>query len=316
MKKLPQIVNQVHQYLTLPLQEVNYNEGENSISFSQFQLYSDCPLKWDLIYKQKHKKDYSIHLTFGTAIHEIIQQYLSLFYGENKNKANQLNLREEFYNILKNQYLKDLEKNNKQHFSTPEQLNEFFEDGVNILTFLKKNISKYFGKRGWHLLGCEIPIHIVPYSAYTSVIFKGFIDLALYDEKTESVFIYDIKTSTNSWGKWQKSDNVKQAQVLFYKEFFSQQFNFPKDKIKVEFFILKRKLYEESDFPQKRIQQFAPSQGDWKIKKSLEQLEKFIKDCFNQDGSYINKTHLPNPGPKCKFCVFSKDKELCPNGLG
>ena len=42
-----------------------------------------------------------------------------------------------------------------------EELREFFEDGKEILRYIKKNRGGYFNKKGWYLVGCEVPLIIV-----------------------------------------------------------------------------------------------------------------------------------------------------------
>ena len=56
-----------------------------------------------------------------------------------------------------------------------------------------------------------------------------------------------------------ESDKSKTDQLLLYKNFFSLEKDIPLDKIDVEYFIVKRKLYEKVDFPQKRVQTFTPA---------------------------------------------------------
>jgi len=211
-------------------------------------------------------------------------------------------------------YRKDYEANNKQHYSSPTEMGEFFEDAIEILNFVKKKRGEYFSKRGWYLVGCEIPIVILPNKSYRNVIYKGFLDLVLYHENTNTFYIYDIKTSTYSWGDRNKKNEVKVSQLILYKEFFAQQFNIPIDSIKVEYFIVKRKLYEDSEFAQKRVQQFVPASGKIKLTKARILLNKFIEECFNPDGSYKTLEHNPNPGKQCEWCPFSKNKDLCPSG--
>ena len=67
----------------------------------------------------------------------------------------------------------------------------------------------------------------------------------------------------------------KSNQLLLYKQFYSKQFNFPIDKIDVEFFIVKRKLYENMDFPQRRIQTFVQQ---WNTK--YQQSKYFVKRIY------------------------------------
>ena len=95
-------------------------------------------------------------------------------------------------------------------------MREFFDDGIAILEFIKKRRGEYFSSRGWHLVGIEIPIVIIPNKSYNNVLFNGFIDLVMYNENTESLTIYDIKTSTRGWSDREKKDENKIQQILLY----------------------------------------------------------------------------------------------------
>ncbi len=126
----------------------------------------------------------------------------------------------------------------------------------------------------------------------------------------------DIKTSTRGWGDKEKKDETKQFQLVLYKKYYSQQFNIPEDNIDVEFFIVKRKVWENSDFPISRIQEFRPSAGKVKLNKATKAINNFIEEVFNMDGSHTPKEYLPNPSAhNCKFCPFKDNKELCNKGL-
>jgi len=311
-KKIPSIIKEIKQHTP---RQVNYAGGEKTISFSQMQMYSECPRKWALHYKEGlYPSSFSIYLIFGTAIHEVLQHYLTVFYEEGGTKADELDLETMFQEKFSNLYRKDYEANNRQHYSSPTEMGEFFEDAIEILNFVKKKRGEYFSKRGWYLVGCEVPIVILPNKAYRNVIYKGFLDLVLYHEPTNEFHIYDIKTSTRSWSDREKKNEVKISQLILYKEFFAQQFNIPVDSIKVEYFIVKRKLYEESEFAQKRVQQFVPASGKIKLTKARTLLNNFIEECFNPDGSYKTVEHNPNPGKQCEWCPFSKNKDLCSSG--
>jgi hypothetical protein len=136
----------------------------------------------------------------------------------------------------------------------------------------------------------------------------------MYHEPTETFKIYDFKTSKGSWGDYQKKDENKINQLLLYKHFFSTQFNIDINKIEVEFMILKRKLPEQSEFPQKRIQEFIPASGKGKITKAVNALDSFINECFDNNG-YKTSNNLPNPSEwGCKFCSFLNTK-FCNSGV-
>ena len=212
MKK-PQILKEI---INKELPEVNY-AYQKSISYSQMSTYRSCPQKWSLQYNERHRNnDPNIYFTFGTSMHEIIQDWLTTLYEESATKADEMDLEELFRENFINLYKKEYKKFNNTHYSSPEQLREFFEDGVAILDFIKKKRSTYFSKRGWHLAGIELPIVM---NVGTNLLYKGYIDMVLYHEPTNKFYIYDIKTSTNGWGNKAKRDAAKQMQLVLYKKF-------------------------------------------------------------------------------------------------
>jgi hypothetical protein len=128
--------------------------------------------------------------------------------------------------------------------------------------------------------------------------------------------IIDLKTSTRGWNKYQKSDPMKTSQLIIYKEYYAKQYNVPVDNIEVEFIILKRKLFESSAFPQKRIQKIAPASGNVTRKRVRTSIEKFIDNAFDDDGQYVVKDYETNPSKKsCRWCEFKNNKELCKDGV-
>jgi hypothetical protein len=312
-KKIPQIVKQIKNQ---PLREMNY-AFEKAVSYSQFSVFQSCPRKWSLQYRDGHyTSEQSIHMTFGTALHEAIQHYITTIYEVSGAAADRIDLKEYFEERFRETYLKDYKSNNNTHFSNSIEMNEFFEDGLSILDFLKKRRNGYFGKKGWHLIGCELPLMVNPNPQYPNILYKGYLDVVLYNETFNKIKILDIKTSTKGWSDKEKKDEVKQFQLILYKKFFAQQFNVPVDDIEIEFFIVKRKIWENSDFPIPRIQEFKPASGKVKLNKAYNAINEFIGEVFNADGSHNSRNHLPQPSAhNCRFCPFKNNKELCDKGL-
>ena len=113
------------------------------------------------------------------------------------------------------------------------------------------------------------------------------------------------------WNKWMKADKNKTDQLLLYKQFYSKQFNHPLDRIEVEYFIVKRKLYENLDFPQKRVQKFVPANGKPSINKAWGGFMNFIESVFDKDGKHIlDGNYFTNKGKPCDWCEF-KQRGLC-----
>jgi len=307
--KIPSIIKKIQAYKPTA---VDY-AFQKSISYSQLSMFLSCPKKWSLQYKEGHKiPSFSINMTFGTAVHETLQNYLSVMYNESGVKADAINIEEYFEERFRENYAKGYKDNKNVHFSSPKEMREFYDDGLAILDFIKKKRSEYFSLKDWHLVGIEMPIVIAPNKTHNNVLFNGFIDLVLYHEPTNQFIIYDIKTSTRGWKDKEKKDEVKQFQILLYKSFFSEQFGVDEENIDVEFFIVKRKIWEESEFPQKRIQQFNPANGKIKVKKAKTALGTFIEETFNLDGSYKTVSHQATPSKwACAYCPYKLNKELC-----
>ena len=312
-KKIPAIVKQIKKQ---PVNEVNY-ATQKSISYSQLSMYTNCPHKWSLQYKDGHyTSESSIHMTFGTALHEALQHYITTIYEVSGAAADRIDLEAYFEERFRETYLKDYKSNKKVHFSDPVQMKEFFEDGLEIIKAVKKNRAGIFNKQGWHLIGCEVPIVLTPLPQYHNVLYKGYLDVVLYNETYNEFKILDIKTSTKGWSDYEKKDETKQFQLILYKYFFAKQFGVDVDKINIQFFIVKRKIWKESPFPLSRIQEFTPASGKVKLNKAVNAVINFIEGVFNIDGSYKDISHEPNPSlNNCKFCPFKNDKKLCSRGI-
>ncbi len=294
-KKIPKIVKEIQKN---PPHEIDYSYQKN-ISYSQISMFKQCPHKWKLHYKDKiSQRDTSIYLVFGIAIHEAIQEYLTVFYEQSRAAADRLELIDKFQKTFIEVYQKQYKQNNNSHFSSAEQMREFFEDGVEILKFFKKKIGGYFSKRGTHLVGIELPVINTPNKMLNNILFKGMLDVVLYHENTDEFTIIDIKTSTRGWHDKMKKNEDKQFQLILYKKYFSELYNIPLEKIDIKFFIVKRKLYEECDWPQTRIQEFRPPSGKIKLNRATKYIKDFMDQVFDSQGN-IKEQNYPCT---CRYC--------------
>lgn len=304
-KKLPKEVKLVLEHKP---HQIDYRKEKN-VSASQLMMYDTCPHQWKLS-KIDNLQQYlpSVHTVFGTSMHEVIQDWLYVMYNESAKAASERDLREELKFKMQEVYAKERKKT-KEVFTSADELNEFFLDGVEILKYLQKKRSSYFSMKNTYLAGIETDIvqEIGP-----GVYFKGFIDLVFYNKLSDTYTIIDIKTSTRGWGDREKKSDAKVAQILLYKEYFSKQFNVDVDKINVEFFIVKRKLWEQSEFQQKRVQEWRPASGKIKRGKAVSLLKNFVSNAF-KDGEYNVEGNFPATPSKsaCMFCPFKDDKSLC-----
>ena len=142
----------------------------------------------------------------------------------------------------------------------------------------------------------------------------GYLDIVILDEISNTLKIYDIKTSTQGWNKWMKKDENKTQQLLLYKQFYSKQYNHPVENIEVEYFIVKRKLWENAMFPQKRVQKFSPASGTVSMNKVARRLDLFLDEAFTDIGGHKNDM-IATPSKKaCRFCEFNQT-EYCSEGI-
>ena len=257
------------------------------ISYSQFSLYHQCPHRWKLDYVDGLRTyEQSIHTLFGTVMHETIQTWLTTIYQQSVKAGNAMDFGQMLKEGLANGYKQSIQEG-QSHYSTPQQLSEFYHDGITILEYLRKKRTAYFTTKNIKLVGVEIPLTL---QMKNNVQFVGFIDLVMYDEKNDKVKIYDIKTSTGGWNKYQ---NV--------------------ERVDVEYIILRRKIDEELEFTPKRIQTFTPASGKPTRNKVVKLLEGFIDACFTSNGEYkVDANHLAIKQKLCNYCPYSNNEQACP----
>jgi hypothetical protein len=286
--------------------EMDWATSKN-ISYTQLSLWSECPHKWKLMYIDKMKQPPSIYLSFGTAMHETLQEYMELMYNKGQQHADQFDAHSDFQGRFMKFYKADVDKVG-ENFATKEQLIEFTNDGLEIIDFFIKHRQEHFQKHGWKLLGIELPILVAPHENYPSVLLMGKLDLVMFDETTHKVVIWDIKTSTRGWSKWDKENKLKTSQMVIYKKYFAEQYNVPVENIDVRYFIVKRKIPDNPPYPimKSRIQKFEPSSGKVTQNKMVKNIRAFIEDVF------VEKTHIYNTDKTYEKLASKKSCRWCP----
>ena len=294
---------------------VKKKKGQKSISYSQYSMYAQCPKRWKLNYIDNLREyTQSIHTIFGTAMHETMQGYLSIMYEGSIKEAEKLKLGEILRGAMAKEYRKAMAMGQQPGFTNKTEMREFFYDGIAILEYFLKKRGAYFSKKNTKLIGIETPLS-VPLTVNENVLFTGYIDIVMQDINSGRFKIYDIKTSTRGWNKYQKADKTKTAQMVLYKQYFAKQFNVDPEMIDIEYFIVRRKIDENAQWPVKRIQTFVPASGKPTRNKLAKSLNEFVEKSFNSDGSYnTDAQHLPVAGKgkkHCKWCEYKDRDDLC-----
>ena len=281
------------------------------VSFSQYSMWSSCPHQYKLNYIDKLGESSSnIHTIFGTAMHETIQHYLSVMYGVSKKQADEINKDKLLLEKMREAYKTEAEKMSEGTPCTQIELEEFYGDGRRILQWLDKHMHKFYSKSGFELVGIEIPLNA---TIKEGVHFIGFIDIVIRDLASNEIIIIDLKTSTMGWNQYQKADKMKNSQILLYKKYYSELFNIPLQKIKVEYQILRRKLPEDSAFPVPHVSKHIPAHGSPSVKKVYDEFMQFINTVFDDGGKFkdIEFPKVPGAAKKnCKFCEFG-NRGIC-----
>ena len=279
----------------------------NKISYSQFSQWDKCPHMWKLNYVDKLGTfTDNIYTVFGTSVHETIQAYLVCYYEKTIKEADNLPLNEILKYRMEENFKSAREQNDELEI-TLEEMKEFFQDGLNIIEEFKKRKSGYFPKKNTELVGIEMSLG---YELPKNIEFRGYIDVVIHNKKTGKVKIIDIKTATYGWNKYQKADKIKTSQMLLYKKFYSEKYDIPLDKIKVEYQILKRKISEDFEYPIPRISKFVPANGKPSVNNAWNGFLNFVNEVFDEGGNFIQREYLPNKGKQCDWCEF-KTRGLC-----
>ena len=211
-------------------------KSKKNISYSQIMKYHNCPNDWYLSYVKKYSTyEENIHLIFGSAMHTVLQLYLYVVYNGTIAEADTMDLEKMLLDELKKEFSRAKDKSGVNP-STKEQLMEFYLDGIEIIRWFKKHRGDYFGKKGYELVGYEIPLDV---QINEHISFIGYIDIVLRDTVANRILIKDFKTSTQGWNQYQKKDEGKIQQMVLYKKMYSEKFNVSVDNIDIYYPIQK-----------------------------------------------------------------------------
>ncbi len=278
---------------------------QKTVSHSQFSIWWTCPHKWyrDYILHEKTFED-SLHMCFGTGIHEAIQLYLQTLYKVGELEAEAIDMVSKFTETFK----REIEHKKIPH--TQIELDEFIEDGKNILTEFKDIRALHFPRDKWELLAIEDELNE---SILNNVNLTAKLDIVLKNKMSGDIRIVDFKTATTAWTNYKKEDFTKTSQLVLYKAVYSKKYNVPLSKIHIEFFILCRKLYKQTEtrYKQSRIQIFKPSAYQKDVLQVIEEFGKFVTACFTPEGIHKMDGKYPKiPGKNkrnCKYCPYIKN---------
>ena len=278
------------------------------VSYSQYKTWVECPYRWKLKYIDGLDSfDQSIYTIFGTSIHRVIQDWLEQDLYGGVAGACSMDLSEKFKSILIEEaapHMKVVNESGEQTFLfSREELEEFYGQGLEIISYVQQNQEKLFPTKDVKLFAIE---HELKADVNDHVYFIGYIDIVTHNEVTGEFFLYDLKTSTRGWNKYMKQDKTKTDQLLLYKIFFAKELGVPDYKVHIGYLIMKRQLYKSS-YPNPRVTEFAPANGPPSLKRAWSGFNNFTDLVFSDEGSYISEQKATPSKSSCRFCSFGKD---------
>jgi len=301
---LEEVLIPVVSVVTTEVVPVAEKKKSKTVSYSQYAMWLKCPQQWKLSYiDYLAPYEGSLNTAFGTGIHHALQVFLQTLYTEGAAAADAL----PHFDLFKGAFDEALKEVKNP---LPDDIAAFENDAKVILGHVLAPAvrAKHFPSKAYEVVGVELALEIPIRGG--AITYKGYLDIVLKEKSTGKILILDFKTSTFGWNKYQKVDRTKVDQLLLYKRFYNQKFGTPMNQIEVEFFVLKRKLYEDVAFPQQRIQRIKPADGKMSMKAVETSFLEFITECFDPHGVPNKDAHFiknPDKGKKnCKYCTFSK----------
>jgi len=256
---------------------MTWKREEDTISYSALKTYNDCP--W--LYKKKYIDMVipfvdSVFTLFGKAVHTVCQEMLC---------GNEINFLGEFQWLLKDKLSREeiLEK--------ADLIKEMFQQGQEICNEFAEYMKETFGN--FEVIFPELYLK-EPISG-SSMKFKGYVDLVLKLEDGKYGII-DLKTATWGWNAKQKNNTMAGYQIIYYKNFFAQQYGIDLKDVETYFVLLKRTAKVG-----KKIEAVKITSGNVKVNNALKLLVKTIRNIHDTKVFFKRRT-------SCEKCW---DKKYC-----
>jgi len=254
------------------------------ISYSELKNWSECTWRHKLLYVDRLKAfQGNEHTSFGTAVHETVEQMLL------KNITDP-------YEYFHKVFDKELSEAGVPLGSELET--EMRKQITGMFELVEPALDEYFSEKGgWTLVATEQKLkESITESRIEGYDFKGFIDLVLIDGDGH-YHVIDWKTCSWGWNARKKNDILFTRQLVLYKYYYAKKLGIKLRAISTHFGLMKRTAKKN------RVEIFRVTSGERKTKNSLDFLDKALYNI-------TNGTHYKNK-LSCRYCPFAKT-EHCP----
>ena len=200
--------------------------GKPHVSFSEVKMWKECPWRHKLVHIDKLSAfEPSVHLDYGTIVHEGIENFLKTRKMDIDAVVNELD------RTWKERGYDEPENIEKQTLAAKQQgwkykhntVDEWKQSAINSLSRLPSFMDENFGD--WKTIEAEHQLYEDIQGA-TGEKFKGFIDALILSNNggKKKAWLIDWKTSSaRGWNRQKRSDFLMQAQLMLYKSFWAEK---------------------------------------------------------------------------------------------
>jgi ssDNA-binding Zn-finger/Zn-ribbon topoisomerase 1 len=263
--------------------------GKPHISFSEISDWMECSWR----HKVKHVLKInvfrpSIHLTFGTATHAVVENFLN-------NKVVDLEIAGKIIDADKEKYAEVEEFQLLDRAKLLTNIQNIMND---FPAFMEENFPKWEFVRAEENLYEDLKQF---FEAHDGLSFKGFIDCVIkVPTKKEGEFLYwiiDWKTANRPWMLDKIKDVRVRTQLVLYKKFWTTKHNLPLSKVRCGFVTLLK-----SGKPGKLCKLIPISVGEKSAEKAM--------NVVNNSLASIKRGSALKNRNACRWCDY-KDTEHC-----
>lgn len=247
---------------------------KSHISFSEMREWNECPHRHYISQVKKlMPPQNSEELVVGKLIHAAIENKLT---GDTKSIST---LVQECIELNKEYEL--------DYITLTESCEKASTSAYNCIAEKIKNFRVHSVE--------EQLYEIIDDEKYNDVAFNGYIDAVFYDVDNDVYWIVDWKTTRSSWNSYKRLDEKTHAQLVYYRNYWSQKHNVPEHKVRCAFVLLSKSGWTTEFF---EIQMSVP-----KTERCLSMLRSTVNGISR--GLVFKNKH------SCTYCPI-RWTELCP----
>jgi hypothetical protein len=285
------------------IEQIVFPTEKPHVSFSEVRCWKECPYRHKLIYIDKLSKDEpSQHLSYGTAVHAAIENFLKTREMDTKIALDKIKEDWELHGFDSEAWIASQAAYRESQGWKPKKhdyIDKWLEWAEKSLQEVPAFLDSQFEE--WSVVSAEEQLY--EFMEDCDIFFKGFIDalLKVKIKNKEYYYILDWKTAGDrGWLASKKQDILTWAQIALYKSFWMKKNNLDTKQIKCGFVLLKKGVKPENP----SCELVKVSVGPAAEEKSLAIVRSMVKSV--RRGLFLKNRE------SCSFCEF-KGTARCPS---